>query len=329
MKKIFAIALAVVMVLSMASAFALSDCYANFAWPCDPDVMYCGRGSVEIVPVVKVNNGCGGYDYQINTCAGAVADDEIYFALKLNVDANPDAAANAGNPASDAFWWDAVEAQPDDADAVAATHIDVTANDDVTLPAELADPIEFDTTVDTGIDWDADVAKSYYYLVEADGNDLWIDVTDEDLDLKDVVFEATLAENANAAKTKVCAELVSYDDGYGFWVYGDYEVTVAENSLTVVKGDESVVYTIADETETVTATSAAFQAEVNKLFNLNGCTLGTCLTAKNVQKNFGWDTDGKVKDCFQWSAKASAIVDAECVVAIPKTGDASLLAWLF
>ena len=32
---------------------------------------------------------------------------------------------------------------------------------------------------------------------------------------------------------------------------------------------------------------------------------------------------------FSWSDKGASIVDAECVVAIPKTGDASVLAWLF
>ena len=339
MKKIFAIALAAVMVLSMASAFALSDCYANFAWPCDPDVMFCGRGTVEIVPVVKVNNGCGGYEYQINECAGAVASEKVYYAVKLNVEANPDAAFNGEDDSM--YWWDATWTARTADETVTATSVVISFNkalgaDGKTAPAD--EVIEMDSTdTASGIDWDADKAKSYY-LVNADESEItteWVDVTDEDMTLADVVFEATVYEGAKASDAKVCAELVSYSDGYGVWYYGDYVVTVdEEDGLMVTKGNDWFVYTdiLEDDAvvgESVSASDDEFAAEVNKLFNLNGCTLGTCLTAKNVQKNFGWDTDGKVKDCFQWSAKASAIVDAECVVAIPKTGDASLLAWLF
>jgi len=54
---------------------------------------------------------------------------------------------------------------------------------------------------------------------------------------------------------------------------------------------------------------------------------GTCITDKAVKANFAWED--KVENCFSWSDKVQAVVDAECVVAIPKTGDASVLAWLF
>lgn len=313
MKKIFAIALALVMVLSMASAFALNNCSANFAWPCDAKVNFCGRGTVEVVPFVKVNNGCGGYDWQVNTCAGAVAGENVYYAIKLNVEANPDASYNAvtGKP-QEAYWWDLAELH--------VTHKALNAKDFDIFHTGNADDYK-------GIDWDADKDKSYYLFNNKTTG--WIDVTDDDLDLNKVVFKATVKDNAKAADAKVCAELESEHPGTGTWYYGDYKVDVAVNSLTVtnVKNNNVVYYTINGDAETVTAYPVEFQAEVNKMFNLNGCTLGTCLTAKNIQNNFGWDTDGKLKKCFNWSANATAIVNPECKVEIPKTGDASVIAY--
>ena len=311
MKKIFAIALALVMVCSMASAFALNNCSANFAWPCDAKVNFCGRGTVEVVPFVKVNNGCGGFDWQLNTCAGAVAGENVYYAIKLNVEANPDASINGGN--QQAYWWDLAQLH--------VTHKALNAADfNIFRTGNNADY--------NGIDWDADKAKSYYLFNNKTTG--WIDVTDDDLDLNKVVFKATVRDNAKAADAKVCAELESEHDGKGTWFYGDYKVEVNTNSLKVTntKTRETFAYTISGTTEQIQASSPEFQAEVNKMFNLNGCTLGTCLTDKNIQANFGWkDIDGKLKKCFNWSANATAIVNPECTIEIPKTGDVSVVAY--
>jgi len=76
-----------------------------------------------------------------------------------------------------------------------------------------------------------------------------------------------------------------------------------------------------------TECSVEFAAKVNKDFNMAACGLDTCITKKNIKANFGWD-DAQ-EDCFDWSDKGASVVDTECVVAIPKTGDASVLAWLF
>ena len=89
MKKIFAIALAVVMVLSMASAFA-SNCTAGFDWTCATSVNKCGKATVEVIPYVKANDSCGGFKWVPNTCAGAVNTDVVHYVVKMSVDANPD-----------------------------------------------------------------------------------------------------------------------------------------------------------------------------------------------------------------------------------------------
>lgn len=312
MKKIFAIALALVMVLSMASAFALNNCSANFTWPCDAKVNFCGRGTVEIVPMVKVNNGCGGFEWQLNNCAGAVASENIYFAIKLNVEANPDHKSNeVAGKEQEAYWWNTAE--------LTVKYTDKKYNATI-LDKKMEN-------FGKGIDWDADKAKSYYLFANLD---TWIDVTDDDLDLNDVAFTHQVGMDAKAANAKVCAELTAEHSGKGTWYYGDYKVVVNTNSLMVIntKNNNSFVYTIQNGFETVQANPVEFQAEVNKMFNLNGCTLGTCLTDKNIQANFGWkDIDGKLKKCFNWSANASAIVNPECKVEIPKTGDASVVAY--
>lgn len=317
MKKIFAIALALVMVLSMASAFALNNCSANFTWPCDTKVNFCGRGTVEVVPMVKVNNGCGGFDWQLNNCAGAVASENVYFAIKLNVEANPDNSTNevAGKPQA-AYWWDTAK-------------LTVKYTDKKTSVIFVNEAV-LGGNRSPGIDWDADKAKSYYLA-----NDLnkWIDVTDDDLDLNDVAFTQQVGMDAKAANAKVCAEITAEHNGKtgnGAWYYGDYEVKVDTNKINVrnTKTNEFFNYTINNNNEQVQASSLEFQAEVNKMFNLNGCTLGTCLTDKNIQANFGWkDIDGKLKKCFNWSANATAIVNPECKVEIPKTGDVSVVAY--
>ncbi|MBQ4611820.1 MAG: hypothetical protein IJB30_08795, partial [Clostridia bacterium] len=97
MKKIFAIALALVMVLSMASAFAINNCSApSFGWPCDTEIDLCGKGAVEVVPYVKINSACDSWAWEANTCAGAVNTEKVYYAIKMTVEANADPA-----------WWGA------------------------------------------------------------------------------------------------------------------------------------------------------------------------------------------------------------------------------
>ena len=96
MKKIFAIALALVMVLSMASAFASACVTGPFNWSATATAANCGKGKVEVVPFVKVNDGCGNYVWQANNCAAAINSENVFYAVKLTVE-----------PKADNEWWKA------------------------------------------------------------------------------------------------------------------------------------------------------------------------------------------------------------------------------
>ena len=311
MKKIFAIALAVVMVLSMTAAFALNNCSGTFSWACPADVDNCGKGNVEVVPYVKVNVACDPYfDYEVSTCAAAVAQENVYYALKLTVDAN-----------ADDLWW-------------AVADLTMTYKG-VTTQRTVADPVWATLKAAIANNKSASSANTFYYNFVSDSWDLVTSTFEfkaaQHLDLTAVVTKPSTA--------KVCAKLESEDSGYNAagWTYGDYTVTITRPSATA---DKQGSLTVANKTgasfnmtwvdgkvNAITATSEAFMNEVKSVFNLGGCVVGTCVTNDIIQGNFGWKD--KFESCFAWSTKGASVVDAECVVAIPKTGDASVLAWLF
>ena len=302
MKKIFAIALALVMVLSMASAFAVNvDCETlTFDWTCVTDPTYCGKAVVEVVPYVHVNADCDGDEYVVNNCATAIKGENVYFAIKLSVEALPDAD-----------FFDAGY---------------------VLLDSEGIDNGWDEKKVGfAGVDKDADEAEVYYY----DGRN-WVNEEDVDeFNLSTVVFGRKVTKAADA---KVCATLESAHNGQGVFVYGDYTIdttkAAADNGWISVNngkagkpGYEWVEYVLADgKIDSITKSSNEFLAKVNEALNL-GCAYGVCVNEDNLEAIFGWDFEQE--SCFDWSTKGASIVDTECVVAIPKTGDASVLAWLF
>ena len=72
MKKIFAIALALVMVLSMASAFA-AYCDTTWDWSCATNVINCGKATIEVIPYVRSTTACAGEsEFVQSSCAAAV-----------------------------------------------------------------------------------------------------------------------------------------------------------------------------------------------------------------------------------------------------------------
>ena len=350
MKKIFAIALALVMVLSMASAFA-SYCTAGFDWTCATTEYNCGKATVEVVPYVKTNAACNGSAFVQSDCAAAINGENVYYAIKVTVDEDVDLE-----------WWAKVKFELD-VNGMKKNYDDVAVK---------APKLNKDETEDGWV---------YYYVV---ADNAWFEATeDEDFEIDDVMNKSVVKE---FAKAKVCMTLKSASKGNAGTV-GEYYVeyfTVVEEvlpsegaimdeitkkvydaykhatdkttdaykaarkayneakaalteevSTDYIKvldeknGKELVLYTIVDGKVTaIDYTAWCGEAAYATIKGFFGLEIGTCVDADLVKANFGWDE--KVKSCYEWKTEnATAIVDAECVVAIPKTGDASVLAWLF
>ncbi len=344
MKKIFAIALALVMVLSMASAFAWCP---TISWACDTYTCTNGTGKVEVIPFVK-GNACGGNSYTANTCAGAINGDDVYFAVKVTVDADP----------SEDWWNKAVL-------SLSLKGLDTLKAWGGTTTGEFGEGYVAGLVRTAN---EGELKAGEYYIVAtsevANGNVAgWKAVKAADFEAGiDTIFSANVTD---ASKAKVCAKLTSKAVIANDIEVNGYKVRYDKDNkvMTITKGDK-IVWVSMDKDDKVvafdvkvgageiynvktynndktafwatTATKAAadlswtctdegkFLKAVMEYFVLD---FGTCVTEKAVKANFGWDA--KNESCFSWSDKVQAVVDAECVVAIPKTGDASVLAWLF
>ena len=377
MKKIFAIALALVMVLSMASAFA-SYCTAGFDWTCATDTYNCGKATVDVIPYVKTNAACNGSEFVESDCAAAINGENVYYAIKLTVAEDVDTE-----------WWAKVKFELD-VNGMTKNYDDVAVK---------APKLNKDETEDGWV---------YYYVI-AGKNAGWHEATENDeFEIDKVMNKSVVSE---FAKAKVCMTLKSASKGLA-GVVGDYYVVYTKNEVIdtieptpgeildalteaeykLYKGkavaepvekdfnkdgkgslnaEEKAAYKAAvekfEDYEAVMAKveglTVAVVADFLRVYDEKGGKLlveyriddgkvaaidytawcgeaayatikaffgleiGTCVDADLIAANFGWDFEQK--DCFEWSDKAASIVDAECVVAIPKTGDASVLAWLF
>ena len=313
MKKIFAIALALVMVLSMASAFASACVTGPFNWSATATAANCGKGKVEVVPFVKVNDGCGNYVWQENNCAAAINSENVYYAVKLTVE-----------PKADMEWWNKA-----------------------TLKVELKGLQSRNTAAwmngtlvgrwFKGIDMKEEDDTIAYYL-RNDGN-VWEDVSDwKDMSSKNQAAYIFPAKVTDAGKAKVCATLKSKLETYTGGIIGNYYVkanTTNPNNMTIevyskkADGQQDkllVKYTIKYEKVTGIDWSNQCGADdyntIRTYFNLE---IGIPVSAKAINDNFGWNN--KVESCFQWSKNGAAITNPECKVEIPKTGDASVVAY--
>jgi len=308
MKKIFAIALALVMVLSMASAFASQCSTGPFNWTCPTDATNCGKVKVEVIPYVKVNADCNDVDYVPSNCAGAVKGEKVYFTMKLTVDAHVDSE-----------WLAASTLEVD--------YTELLQPDGVTAKADVANLWMVSESY-KDLDLDADKEKTYYWNEAVTG---W-EVEDDDFEFgtKNLITAVV----GNASKAKVCATIASKMEGFTTGLVGDYRVTFTAGESFVVEDPDNemnaVVYLLDADEKVYSITkyhddcSTAFY---NAVVNFFGIEMFTCLNQDTVDANLGWDEEQE--SCFKWSKEAMAIVDADCVVAIPKTGDASVLAWLF
>ena len=336
MKKIFAIALALVMVLSMASAFAW--CPTGFDWNCTTTVCANGKGSVELVPYVK-GNGCDkGNTWSANTCAGAVNGDLVYAAVKVTVDADPNLD-----------WWNFATLK------LETKGVKELKSGEVAIPGG-ATSYEF-TAGDVAkfiakLDTDGKLKAGEYYLYAVAGD--WKAVKAADFVAgADTLFSAKVDE---AAKVKFCATLASKFELGSVTINNKYNVYYENGNLKVVDVKDNTkfaTFNVVDEkVKTITYsvngtayTLVAFDGQFldtagNKygtscepwtwlydMMTYFGINFGTCINKDTVNANLGWND--KTEKCITWSKDVVSVVNTECVVAIPKTGDASVLAWLF
>ncbi|MDD6044037.1 MAG: hypothetical protein PUC76_00070 [Clostridia bacterium] len=298
MKKIFAIALALVMVLSMASAFASACTTGPFNWDCATEATNCGKAKVEVVPYVKTNAACDGSNFVVSDCAAAINGENIYYALKLTVDADYDRE-----------WWKQGHIYL----SVAGTTADIPK-------AEVHDVVPFNAD-------DSEDGWVYYYVI---GKGWSTEVTeDDDFDIADVMNKSVVKEYA---KAKVCFYFES-EYAPGTVRVGNYTVKYnAEVGMLWVANKDNTVdlvtYTLDGDGKVtaITYNKTCGEAEYATIKAFMGLEIGTCVTKDAIKKNFGWKDE--VKSCYSWKTQnATAIVDTNCVVSIPKTGDVSVVAY--
>ena len=345
MKKIFAIALALVMVLSMASAFAMT-CTTGYDWACATTTYNCGKASVEVVPFVRTNDACETLSNFVQSdCAAVVKGERVYYAIKLTIDKDLNKE-----------WW--TEAglvlsfkNLSDTSATAAA---ADPNHTATLPAYGSKPDGENEIEDGGVFW---YTTASTWVADKDFKAANC-VFDQWAMSKDVKVCATLTSKYDfvkgAVNTSVARQYVEVADWRIKYVAGEHEVVFDtfkkgawDDSVVVELDDDNkvaVVKAVVDGKHVATyvgrdangflKTEGGYDGEgcnpgalVAKVLDYFKLSFGTCVTEKALNANFGWDD--KIEDCHVWGTNAMSVVDAECVVAIPKTGDASVLAWLF
>ena len=347
MKKIFAIALALVMVLSMASAFAaaiMPGTCSFGAWDCTSYVSKCGVAKAEVVLFVKGNN-C--YEtYTESNCAGVVKGEHLFYGVKVTFDKDvnkqwfnhentklkityKDIAAQYGQTNAKAdkeLFLSNIGKTYDDVKNGGVFWVKFNNRTGDTLVS--ADDFD-DSCVDDGwaITTKAKVCANVAYKFSGLSVDLknikhevmdegWIDFGQYLVgSFADHITVRDRSDNAATFNISNKNKLVSIEiDGK---VYNAYK----DGKLYGVKLNEEgkVVEWVTD------GTACSFLPDMLKFLGISD--LGTCMTGDAIKAHFGWDDDNAAKSCKTWNKDAVAIVNPECQVAIPKTGDVSVVAY--
>ena len=337
MKKIFAIALALVMVLSMASAFAQNCLTFDLS-----SSTKCGMGDVKVVTYVKCNDGGTNNTYLANTGAAAVFGDDVYFSVMITVDekANQSWWDNAALTVSYSGLQDVI-----DGDSAAASKHIFAAGDIGKMITALKGSLKAGNyyLYKIGDNWNV-VAESDFVARPFGEGHLW----------------AANVQNANTAK--VCATLTSktyigYNNenplelnGYTVWTDAanaddkDFNVSFGADKYAVIAGGKVKEIVIGGRTYnlqngdvfyrndgTLVSSASVCVPDVDDykvlkdITGVFGLVIGkTGLNGGIVTGAYGW-TNTK-ESCDNWSAKACAVVDP-AAIEIPKTGDVSVVAY--
>lgn len=374
MKKIFAIALALVMVLSMASAFATLQCDPKWTWDDTTCTYDCGTAQIFVDEYVRAKTACG-YELVANGCAAALEGERVYYVVRLVVPEN----------INEDWYNTAIK------NSLKLTFTNL--NSDLKLGART----KLDTLYFGLPSWNTVKDGGTFYLkaIAAGTDKVYPDAWDADWTdtfSEDVVRYAWVERSC----AKVCAQISSKSTGDEInafcWTvkYQDakkvrVKVKVENNEtervpvsviLSPIGFDGKVLTFEKDNTLVVLALknnkvdlAAAVKLDDAGLLldvfaangyrngnltggtvNNSGITLGaqgalcneladaivtvfktfnidfdTPITAKGIEKNFGWDDT--VKDCTDYKANGTAIVDPDCKIEIPKTGDVSVVAY--
>ena len=219
MKKIFAIALALVMVLSMASAFAAANVPGTCSWgswDCPTTTIKCGIAKAEVVLFVKGNN-C--YEtYTESNCAGVVNGEHLFYGVKVTFEENVNEQ-----------WFNH-----------ANTKLKVTYKDITAQYKGIQNKGEYTRNL-------KDMGKTYSDVKK--GGTFWVNFNTGRLVSADDFDDTCVADGwAMTTKAKVCANVEFKFDGKGMdLAFGDYTVYVnQDNTIWVKNASYAVKFTISD-----------------------------------------------------------------------------------
>ena len=328
MKKIFAIALALVMVLSMASAFAM-NCL-TIDWSTSTN---CGTGKVEVLPYVLGNKAGGGNTYVQNDCAAAVNNQKIYYAVKVTVDEKPNAE-----------WWDKATLAVTHSAGLSTTSFKMLNDDGAyDLNKALVAAGNDTTTLEAGVYYIANDGKSASTTFNSNTHLFTADVLDVNEGIE------VCAKLESSAKVKVGSSAADAIEINGAKVFigigtGFYEIHVDDVVFRFENAGKFLCAVVGGRTytnfcdgkyfgdggeyaEAACNNKDDYKAITDAMAAIN-ITWGQKISLATAQDKLQWS--GKVSDCAKWNDEAYSIVNAECqvqVMSIPKTGDVSVVAY--